>query len=361
MEERQMALQMKFQGTVDRIKFYLQQLFTPEWPETQSRPQRLAVLIDAENMSHHILHGLFEELAKYGVACVRRAYGDWTLSSLNPWPDYLQEYAIMPVHQVHYTTGKNASDSAMIIDAMDLLYNRKLDAFCIVSSDSDFTRLAGRIREAGLTVLGVGENQTPKAFVQTCDRFIYTEILRKNGQKNGRPKVKPGQKLSASSLQKEAWLVKLLRHAVEDACNEMGWANLSTIGSVINNKAPDFDARNYGYSKLLDLMRAINLFHINANSTTIQVRDRQWQGNGANSHLLELLRQAIAQASQEGGWAFLGTVGAALHKIDPEFDYQNYKVNNLSSLLRSTGKFELEKRDNGQWYVRDPGANSGAR
>lgn len=348
------AIQSHVRGTTNRFKFYLQELLTPTRPAVQTRPLRLAVLIDAENTSHRVLHGLFEEVAKFGVACVRRAYGCWTHPTLNAWPESLREYAITPVHQVQASSGKNASDSAMIIEAMDLLYNRKLDGFCIVSSDSDFTRLAARIREAGLTVLGFGEDKTPKAFVQACDRFIYTEILRQNGHKNGRPKVKPGQKMSTADLQKEAWLVKLLRHAAEDAGDEQGWANLSAVGLVISNKNPDFDSRNYGYSKLLDLIRASNLFLIRGNGPTLYIRDKEWQGNGANLQLIQTVRQAIAQASREEGWAHLGTLGATLRKIDPDFDYQKYKASNLNGLLRSLDIFELEKRDNGQWYVRDP-------
>jgi len=216
--------------------------------------KKLAVLIDAENAQPSIIEGLLAEIAKYGIATLKRIYGDWTTPELKGWKEILLEYAIQPYQQFRYTVGKNATDSAMIIDAMDLLYTEKLDGFCIVSSDSDFTRLASRIREAGLIVYGFGELKTPKAFVGACDKFIFTEILRKD-----EPAVST-QKKSTKDLKGDTRLVNLLRNAVEDSADENGWAHLANVGQNIANQAPEFDPRNYGYKKLGDLIGAVKLF-----------------------------------------------------------------------------------------------------
>jgi len=216
--------------------------------------KKLAVLIDAENAQPSIVEGLLAEIAKYGIASVKRIYGDWTTPHLKGWKEILLEHSIQPFQQFRYTVGKNATDSAMIIDAMDLLYTEKLDGFCIVSSDSDFTRLASRIREAGLIVYGFGESKTPKAFVSACDKFIYTEILRKD-----EPAV-PAQKKTVKDLKGDTRLVNLVRNAIEDSADEDGWAHLANVGQNIANQAPEFDPRNYGYKKLGDLIRAIRLF-----------------------------------------------------------------------------------------------------
>jgi uncharacterized LabA/DUF88 family protein len=221
----------------------------------ESSSQRLAVLIDADNTSPSIVKGLFSEISKYGVRIVTRIYGDWTQPQLGSWKQVLLEYAIQPFQQFRYTTGKNATDSAMIIDAMDLLYSRRFDAFCLVSSDSDFTRLASRIREEGLQVYGFGERKTPRAFVSACDKFVFTEILVESEKPEGRP-----PRRTASELQADAKLRSLLTSAVESAADEEGWADLGTVGSRIAQQFPDFDSRNYGYPKLSDLVEATQLF-----------------------------------------------------------------------------------------------------
>jgi len=244
---------------------------------TQNQTQnKLAVLIDADNAQPAILDGLVAEIAKYGVASMKRIYGDWTNPKLKGWKDMLLDYAIQPVQQFEYTRGKNSTDSAMLIDAMDLLYTEKLDGFCIVSSDSDFTRLASRIREAGLMVLGFGEKKTPKPFVSACDKFTYTEILRKDDTATALKK-----KPSVSKLRNDTKLVNLLRAAVENAAGESGWAYLGNVGNSISNQAPEFDPRNYGYAKLGDLVKAIGLFEINERSSenspakSVYVRDKR--------------------------------------------------------------------------------------
>jgi uncharacterized LabA/DUF88 family protein len=238
--------------------------------------QRLAVLIDADNTPPAILEGLLAEIAKYGIASVKRIYGDWTTPELKGWKEQLLEYAIQPMQQFRYTIGKNATDSAMIIDAMDLLYTEKLDGFCLVSSDSDFTRLASRIREAGLIVYGFGEKKTPKAFVGACDKFIYTEILRKGEESESAI----SERRSTNELKGDSKLVGLLRNAVEDSAAEDGWAYLGQVGQNIANQAPEFDPRNYGYNKLSSLIGATRLFDIDERSDgshniSIYVRDRR--------------------------------------------------------------------------------------
>ena len=223
--------------------------------------KKLAVLIDADNTSPKIITGLLEEIATYGISSVKRIYGNWTSPSLSSWKDVLLKYAIQPIQQFEYTVGKNSTDSAMIIDAMDLLYTRKFEGFCIVSSDSDFTKLASRIREEGLIVYGFGEKKTPKAFVGACDKFVYTEILRENnkGQKQTRK--------SKRQLLTDKWLIDLLYNAVEDSANENGWSHLGTVGQTIANKSPEFDPRNYGFKKLGELIKVIGLFTIDERSS----------------------------------------------------------------------------------------------
>jgi len=231
---------------------------------------RLAVLIDADNAQASITEGLLAEVAKYGTAHVKRAYGDWTAPNLRGWKDQLLAQSIQPIQQFAYTTGKNATDSAMVIDAMDLLYSGRLDGFCIVSSDSDFTRLAARLRESGMTVYGFGERKTPKPFVAACDKFVYIENLRfadedaasdAPGAKSAKPKP-----ATAAQLKGDTALVSLLRNAVDAASDDDGWAPLSSVGNIITNQRPDFDSRSYGYGKLSDLIKATSLFEIERHS-----------------------------------------------------------------------------------------------
>lgn len=235
--------------------------------DVNNSQQKLVVLIDADNASPSIIYGLMAEIAKYGTAHVKRIYGDWTSPNLKGWKEILLEHALQPIQQFGYTKGKNSTDSAMIIDAMDLLYSGRFDGFCIVSSDSDFTRLASRIREGGLNVYGFGEEKTPKSFISVCDKFIYTEILQNidendsenNGVKEKKPQVK--QK-STNELKMDTRLVNLLRSAVIASMDEEGWAFLGEVGQHITKQSPEFDARNYGYAKLKDLVKAIGLFKI---------------------------------------------------------------------------------------------------
>jgi uncharacterized LabA/DUF88 family protein len=205
---------------------------------------RLALLIDADNAQAGRIRDVLNELAGHGSVTVRRAYGDWTTPQLAPWKRTLQDHAIQPVQQFANASGKNATDSALIIDAMDLLHTAALDGFCLVSSDSDFTRLATRIRESGRTVLGFGENKTPPAFRAACDRFFFVEILGEAA--HAMPQAVPAR----------TPLEPLLRRAIDNSLREDGWAPLSATGSALVQVDPSFDPRNYGYTKLGELVRA---------------------------------------------------------------------------------------------------------
>ena len=256
-------------------------------PLSEGGPQKkLAVLIDADNAQPDIIEGLLAEIALYGIGSVKRIYGNWTSPNLQPWKEVLLNFSIQPIQQFDYTTGKNATDSALIIDAMDLLYTNKFDGFCIVSSDSDFTRLAQRIRESGLAVFGFGERKTPKSFVQACDKFIYTEILRKTTLHEAQPTAiqiegKTGK--IQKQLKADKDLLNLLRSVVEDCSNDDGWANLANVGGNIVNISPAFDPRNYGYSKLRDLVGATALFEIeekqvgNSPAKVVYIKDKKFR------------------------------------------------------------------------------------
>lgn len=230
----------------------------------------LAVLIDADNASPAIVEGLLAEVAKIGVASVKRIYGDWTTPNLGSWKQTLLEYSIQPIQQFRYTTGKNATDSAMIIDAMDLLYEGHFGGFCLVSSDSDFTRLASRIRESGRRVYGFGEKKTPRPFVAACDRFIYTEVFTQPVGDESAPAINP---TSIKVLRSDTKLLSMLREAVDGASDETGWASLGPVGSLLNKTANDFDPRNYGFKKLSELVSAIGLFEVERRGNLLYVKD----------------------------------------------------------------------------------------
>jgi len=233
--------------------------------DSTTKDLRLAVLIDADNIPHTNIKAMLEEVAKYGVPTFKRIYGDWTKPHLTGWKNVLLENAISPVQQYSYTSGKNATDSAMIIDAMDILYTGRVDGFCLVSSDSDFTRLATRLREAGMRVFGLGEMKTPGAFRAACDKFIYLEILEQNDREQEetttRRKTAKGKTKAISKANRQ--LLNLLSSSINDIADEDGWAYLGELGNLLLKKQPDFDARNYGYSKLLQLIKSFeNNFEI---------------------------------------------------------------------------------------------------
>ena len=231
---------------------------------------RLAVLIDADNVPYSNIKGMLEEIAKDGTPTIKRIYADWTKPTVSGWKNVLLENAITPIQQYSYTSGKNSSDSALIIDAMDILYSDKVDGFCIVSSDSDFTRLATRLREAGMKVIGIGEQKTPTPFITACDKFIYIEILKvanvQPTEKNTTRESKP-QKKSKPLSKTDKVLLTLLTNSISDLADESGWTFLGELGSFILKKKPDFDPRNYGFPKLLPLIKSLDKFEIDERET----------------------------------------------------------------------------------------------
>jgi uncharacterized LabA/DUF88 family protein len=219
----------------------------------------LAILIDADNVPYSNVKGMLDEIAKLGVPTIKRIYGDWTRPTISGWKSVLLENAITPIQQYSYTTGKNSTDSAMIIDAMDILHREKVDGFCLVSSDSDFTRLATRLRESGMLVIGMGQKKTPNPFIVACDKFIYIEII--GIKDDARPVVKTSlttvsQQTSEIDLIDNKF-IRLLRTSIEDLADDDGWAFLAEVGSLIIKKKPDFDPRNYGFSKLTPLIKSL--------------------------------------------------------------------------------------------------------
>lgn len=245
---------------------------------------KLAVLIDSDNVSHKYVKAMMDEIALYGTPTIKRIYGDWTTTAVAGWKNVLLANAITPIQQYSYTVGKNSTDSAMIIDAMDILYSQKVDGFCIVSSDSDFTRLATRLREAGLRVYGIGEKKTPEPFIAACDKFIYLEILTSSNDKK-EAEIKTGenahpviQKPQVNRIPQE--VVSLIVNSVNDVADEDGWAFLGDVGNLLLKKQPSFDSRNYGYTKLTPLIQSIGLFDINQRDTSnrgikhIYIRDK---------------------------------------------------------------------------------------
>lgn len=234
---------------------------------------RLAVLIDADNVPYSNIKGIMEEIARYGIPTTKRIYTDWTRPNAIGWKNVLLENALTPIQQYSYTSGKNSSDAALIIDAMDILYSGKVDGFCIVSSDSDFTRLAIRLREAGKKVIGIGEKKTPASLIAACDKFIYLEIIAKastpepEGSNKPKPKSKePRKKPDAPHVEKS--ILSLIRNSISDVADESGWAFLGDVGSLIIKKRTDFDPRNYGFDKLTPFIRSLPQFEIDERETS---------------------------------------------------------------------------------------------
>lgn len=244
------------------------------------RSSRIAVLIDSDNVSAEHIGNILRELAKFGTTSIRRMYGDWTADKLRGWKSAANDFSIQPIQQFAYTTGKNATDSALIIEAMDLLHQNDLDAFALVSSDSDFTRLASRLRESGKRVFGFGERKTPIPFIKACDVFTYLDVLEDDSTEesaepgaSATPKNSP-EKLDSRKLKGDTKLVNLLRAGISAGSDEDGWAGLAEVGSTIQKQSPEFDSRNWGYAKLSDLINAVGLFEV-----------RKLRGVNGSSHL----------------------------------------------------------------------------
>ncbi|MBK6263603.1 NYN domain-containing protein [Marivirga sp. S37H4] len=225
---------------------------------SEKKDLRLAVLIDADNIPYSNIKGMLDEISKLGVPSIKRIYGDWTKPTVAGWKPALLLHAITPIQQYSYTTGKNATDSAMIIDAMDILHSEKVDGFCLVSSDSDFTRLATRLRESGMLVIGIGEKKTPNPFIVACDKFIYIEIIGpKKSTKNVSKTSVPSPEAENQVDPIDNSFIQLLKSSVEDLADDDGWAFLAEVGGLIIKKKPDFDPRNYGFSKLTPLIKSL--------------------------------------------------------------------------------------------------------
>jgi uncharacterized LabA/DUF88 family protein len=220
----------------------------------------LAVLIDGDNIPSASIKEMMEEIAKYGNPTIKRIYGDWTKPNLSKWKNLLLENAITPIQQYGYTSGKNATDSAMIIDAMDILYSGKVNGFCLVSSDSDFTRLATRLRESGLQVIGIGEKKTPNPFIVACDKFIYIEILNNQSKERVSENEKETARVVVDKITNKE--IKLIETTINDLSEEDGWAFLGDVGSLLQKKQPNFDSRNYGFEKLTPLIKSIGRFDL---------------------------------------------------------------------------------------------------
>ena len=229
------------------------------------KDMRIAVLIDADNVSDKYIKYIIDEISNHGTPTYKRIYGDWTKPQLAPWKNVLLNYSISPIQQYNYTTGKNSTDAALIIDAMDILYSNNVDGFCIVSSDSDFTKLASRLREAGMYVIGMGEKKTPTPFISACEKFKYLEVLASMAAKptetaNVKETLRQEeQKGGITSVDK---LIEVIKTIITEISDEDGWAFLGELGSTLNKRYPDFDTRNYGYTKLTPFVSSLNHFEI---------------------------------------------------------------------------------------------------
>ncbi|MCW8040144.1 NYN domain-containing protein [Acinetobacter entericus] len=290
--------------------------------------QKLAVLIDADNSSISSIGPILEEIAKYGIASVKRVYGDWSNDSLKNWRDILLLNAITPVQQFAYTVGKDATDMILIIDAMDLLYSGSLDGFCIVSSDSDFTPLASRIRESGLNVYGFGKKSTPDAFKKACDKFIFIENLITDN-------LASDKKIEATSTTNKNQndindldkpTLNLIYKAVKDNADDSGWAYLGNVGTYISTVKPDFDTRNYGYAKLSGLIQASSLFETKLRGSQLFLRKLSF------GTFVKLVHKAIANSSSNE-WAEIDTVIEFIMTKEPDLSIKNYGFNNLKEAI----------------------------
>lgn len=231
--------------------------------------KKIAVLIDADNVSEKYIKYIFDEISNHGIPTYKRIYGDWTKPQLASWKNILLNYSITPIQQYSYTTGKNSTDSALIIDAMDILYSKNVDGFCIVSSDSDFTRLAARLREAGMYVVGMGEKKTPTPFISACEKFKYLEVLASMTAKPAEPAtVKEKQEETKPGILSIDKLIEVIRTIITETSDEDGWAFLGELGSILNKRYPDFDTRNYGYAKLTPFVSSLKQFDIKTVKTS---------------------------------------------------------------------------------------------
>lgn len=300
--------------------------------------QKLAVLIDADNSSISSINPVLEEIAKYGISSVKRVYGDWSNESLKNWRDILLLNAITPVQQFAYTVGKDATDMILIIDAMDLLYSGSLDGFCIISSDSDFTPLASRIRESGLNVYGFGKKSTPDAFKKACDKFIFIENLISD-------QILPDKKTDSVIINKnqnivdiDKFTLNLIYKAVKDNADDSGWAYLGNVGSYISTVKPDFDTRNYGYIKLSELIQSSGLFETKLLGSQLFLRKASF------GTFVKLVHKAISAIS-EHDWVEVDDIVKFIKREEPDLIIKNYGFSNIKQAIFgiNNGWIEIHK------------------
>ena len=316
-------------------------------PPDELKQDKLAVLIDADNTTATVAQALFEEIAKYGIASVKRIYGDWSSPLLKSWRDILLRHALTPVQQFAYTKGKDATDMGLIIDAMDLLYSGKFDGFCLVSSDSDFTPLASRIRASGLTVYGFGREKTPEAFRQACDRFFYVENLGEppapspvpapsaaSPASNGSAADKPAALAHPAQRQMDKATQDLLKKAIKDATDDTtGWAFVGKIGNVISQTQPDFDSRSWGYAKLSGMLRDLRGLQFSVDEAS-----RMYCRKIPFRELIKLLDEAFNKFKSAKGWANIDVVGKY---VKPRWNWQDYGFDSFAELLAKVDHVEL--------------------
>ena len=305
------------------------------------KPKKLAVLIDADNSSINSIEPVLEEIAKFGIASVKRVYGDWSSDTLKNWRDVLLPHAITPVQQFAYTKGKDATDMILIIDAMDLLYGGALDGFCIISSDSDFTPLASRIRESGLTVYGFGRKRTPEAFRQACDKFIFVENLLSDEKEDIKQNAqsKKTNTNDNSDIRKiseiDKYTLNLIYKAVKDNADDSGWAYLGSIGTYLTQVKPDFDTRNYGHEKLSGLVQALGLFETKMKGSQMFLRKRSF------STLIKFVQKTINQYADKDGWL-------SIKKIKENLDKSDFEIRDAEEAIRTIHNGWLEFSENGE-------------
>ena len=307
------------------------------------KPAKLAVLIDADNTTAACAQDLLEEIAKYGIASVKRIYGDWSSPMLNGWRNVLLKHALVPIQQFAYTKGKDATDMGLIIDAMDLLYSGHFDGFCLVSSDSDFTPLASRIRASGKVVYGFGREKTPEAFRQACDRFFYIENLGETEKAKNEVATVSAAALvnqaeaarpAAKSRQMDGVIKNLLYKSIKDATDEAtGWAFVSKIGNVISETRPDFDSRTYGYAKLSGMLRDLRGLQFRTDEA-----NRMYCRKVPFGDLIKLLDEAVNKFKSAKGWANLDVVGKY---VKPRWDWEEYGFESFSDLLAKVDHAEV--------------------
>lgn len=299
--------------------------------------KRFALLIDSDNVSAEYVQKILEELTKYGIVTIKRIYGDWTKSNSNKWKNVLLTNSIQPMQQFAYTNGKNATDSYMIIDAMDILYSNNVEGFCLVTSDSDFTRLAGRLREAGKNVIGMGETKTPEAFVSACDRFIYLNNI------SGKEQDEKEKKHVRSMKAIEKAIAEILDEN-EDAGKPM--TNIGEVGSRLLKKYPDFDVRNYGYSKFSTFCEGLKAIKIHRNNNIISLLNASRQGANVEEIMIAIIKE-------KGGKLELSLLSKELKRKFPDFSVKNYGFSQFKKFVKSYSSLVLETdKENNTNFVR---------